>query len=184
MDEPRHIYLIGFMASGKSHLGRRLAESLGRDAVDLDREIEAYCGCSIPDLFARVGEAAFRSIEAERLAHWAVRPRPFVMATGGGIVLDPANRALMRETGWVLRLEVAPETVLARVGDVRTRPVLARAGDAEGIRALMAEREPAYAAAAQRTLAVDGLSAEAAVIRLRALIVELEAARGFAEKEG
>src|SRR5215469_7713544 len=103
----RRIYLIGLSASGKTATAPLLAARLGWDWIDLDQHIEATAGETIPAIFAR-GEAEFREWESAALAAVTQRER-IVVATGGGVVLSPANRRLMRETGAMVALAVTPE---------------------------------------------------------------------------
>jgi len=90
------ILLIGLMGAGKSAIGRRLARALDRPFVDSDKEVEAAAGCSIPEIFERYGEAAFRDCELRVMARLLNGP-PCVLATGGGAFLDPQTRALVRD---------------------------------------------------------------------------------------
>jgi shikimate kinase len=141
MSERRHLYLSGFMGAGKSTVGRRLAARLGRPFFDLDAQVEAAAGRSVAQLFDDVGEAGFRRLEAAALEAVAATPAPAVVALGGGTVLSPANRALMRATGTLIHLAAQPHTLQARLGDGGGRPLLARASVAE----LLAARAEAYA---------------------------------------
>lgn len=138
------VFLTGFMGTGKSEVGRILAERLSWRFRDSDQEIEKEAGRSIPEIFRDSGEGTFREIERgvlERLATGA----GVVIATGGGAVLDPANRRVMRRTGLVVCLTARPEVILARVGEGEGRPLLEAATDREGrVRELLAERADAY----------------------------------------
>ena len=148
-DEPRSLYLIGMPGSGKTSLGRALAAALALPFVDVDAQVEAETGMSIPSLFAQRGEAAFRALESQALSALA-QGGPQVMATGGGIVLDPRNVAFLRRTGLVLWVDRPVARIAA---DVRqdTRPLLH--GDvANRLAALYAQREPLYRGAAHLRL--------------------------------
>jgi shikimate kinase len=155
-----HIVLVGLMGSGKSTVGARLAAATDRRFVDLDDAIEAEAGLTIPEIFELEGEAGFRAREHEAMAAVLAATEPLVLATGGGAVLRPANRDLMREHGVVVWLRATPATLAARVGDGAGRPLLASpvAGDdVEGrLTALSADRAEAYEAAAHETVDVDG----------------------------
>lgn len=146
MSEP-NIVLTGFMGTGKTRVGRIVAERLGRPFIDMDEQIADQAGKPVPAIFAEDGEAAFRSLEAA--ACEALRsPRGLVIATGGGAVLNPGNRAALSAGGMVICLEAAPEVLAERIGEARGRPKLESAtGDSLGERigALLAERAPAYA---------------------------------------
>ena len=109
------IFLAGAPASGKTTLGRRLAERLGLDFVDLDAEIVAAAGCSIPEIFAARGEPAFRDIESETLASVVHgRDASSVVALGGGALLRDTNRALCESSGAILCLDTPDEAEIAR----------------------------------------------------------------------
>lgn len=118
------IYLTGFMASGKSTVGPRVAARLGLTFLDLDRLITAQDGRSIPDIFAEDGEAQFRALEREAL-HRTAETDDQVVALGGGALVDADNRAFAKEHGRVVYLRVDAETVLERVGgEADQRPLL------------------------------------------------------------
>lgn len=150
---PVRIYLNGFMASGKTSVGPRVAARLGLTFIDLDRLVRAHDGRSIPTIFAEDGEAAFRDLERAALRTTA-EPDDLVVALGGGALVSDPNRAFAKEHGRIVHLEVDPETVLERVGDeADPRPLLQDEEGAplprdrmrERIEALLADREAAYA---------------------------------------
>jgi shikimate kinase len=150
------------MGSGKSTVGRRLADRLGRRFVDLDDELVATAGRSIPELFTDEGEAAFRDREHDALVTVLDGGSSLVVATGGGAVLRADNRDLMRATGRVIWLRARPDTLAARVGRGDGRPVLGDGGEdpeqvADRLGALAVERAPAYGAAAHQVVDVDDL---------------------------
>ena len=161
---PERIILIGYRGSGKSTVGRLLAERLRWDFADADEHIEIAAGQSIAEIFASEGEAGFRDREAAVLRELCQQPR-LVIATGGGAILRPANRELLRKAGFVAWLRVSPETAWARLQTDPTtaarRPNLTAAGGIEEVRALMAVREPLYREAAALVADADGLSPEA-----------------------
>lgn len=118
------IYLTGFMASGKSSVGPRLAARLGSVFWDLDRLIRAHDGRSIPEIFEEDGEAAFRTKESHVLRR-TTEVEDLVVALGGGALVDDDNWAFAREHGRVVYLEVDPDTILSRVADeAGRRPLL------------------------------------------------------------
>lgn len=147
-----NIVLVGFMGTGKSTVGRRLAERLGRPFVDTDELIVARAGLPIPQIFAARGEEAFRALEAEVVAEVAERPGQ-VIATGGGVLLRPENVRRLRERGRLVLLTAAPEAILERLGrnGLSERPLLygaySPAERLERIRGLLRAREEAYAQA-------------------------------------
>src|SRR3954452_6546055 len=109
--------------SGKSSVGRALAPLLNIPFVDLDEEVEQQSRRTVAEIFASGGEGAFRLAESRALAAAAASGRS-VVACGGGIVLDPSNRALLASSGVVVYLEAPVETLRSRVGDGRGRPLL------------------------------------------------------------
>lgn len=140
-----HIMLTGFMATGKTTVGRLLAAQLGCGFVDLDDAIVQAAGKPVAAMFAEDGELAFRRMESEVLV--AVLQRaPAVIATGGGTVLDPQNRARMMAAGTVVCLDAAPETIWQRLqaASATQRP-LADGRDVAAVAALWAARAPMYA---------------------------------------
>jgi shikimate kinase len=140
-----NLFLTGFMATGKTVVGREIAEIVGWRFVDTDREVEEEAGLTVAGIFERFGEPVFREREARVLERICAGDRS-VVATGGGIVLAPANRARMRAAGRVVCLVAAPEVIVARIGSGGDRPLLAAAADPlERVRGLLAERAPAYA---------------------------------------
>jgi shikimate kinase len=166
------IVLTGFMATGKTEVGRRLARLLGRPFVDTDRLVEARAGRTVAAIFADEGETRFRTLERDAVAEACAVPEA-VVATGGGTLLDPENRRRLAAAGPIVHLTAEPEVILRRVGDPETRPLLAPDnGDRLGrVRALLAERAPVYAVA---THAVDTstLTLDEVVERVRSLVGE------------
>lgn len=160
---PGHIFLVGYRGTGKSTVGRLLAERLGCAFADADDHIERTAGRSIKEIFAAEGEPGFRDREAAALAELCGRPA-HVIATGGGAVLRESNRNLLKAGGFVAWLTAAPEAVWERLqADPATadrRPNLTPAGGAEEVRALIAAREDLYRAVAHFAVASDTLSPE------------------------
>ena len=158
----RNVYLTGFSYTGNSTVGRILAARLGMEYVDTDELIEAEQGRSIPEIFAQDGEAVFRELESVTLTQVAER-QGVVVATGGGMVMDPENRAVMQRTGAVVCLEAQPATILSRmradVSDATVRPLLASADPLARITALKASRQAAYAIT-DWTVNTDSLTTE------------------------
>ncbi len=154
------LYLIGMMGSGKTTLGRPLAEKLGMKFVDLDERIEAREGCKISELFAERGEAGFRLAEHQALQRLA--GAPLVIATGGGIVLSEENRHRMATTGRVIYLRAGAEILKKRLAkESAHRPLLAAGIDR--IDPLLAERSALYEACADLVIDVDDMKIQAAV---------------------
>ena len=135
--------LVGFMAAGKSTVGRHLAREIGVEFVDTDALIVARHG-PITALFAKLGESGFRTLEFEAVREALALP-PGVVALGGGAVTHAPTRALLAARALRVFLDVPPETLIARLARSRTvRPVVGGAPTLERIRELLAEREPLY----------------------------------------
>ena len=138
------IVLIGFMGTGKTAVGWRLARGLGIPFVDTDALIEKKAAARIPEIFEQRGESGFRTIEKAVIRGLADGVRR-VVATGGGAVLDPDNFAVLQSLGSVIHLNAPAETVLARTrGDSGIRPLLAGNDPLDRIRSLQRERAPVY----------------------------------------
>lgn len=118
----RHVVLVGFMASGKTTLGARVAELLGRPFVDVDDRIEALAGAGIDEVFARQGEARFREFESAALRQVLGGP-PAVIATGGGAPMDDDNWRRIFDGNVVVHLHADAGELLARIGDGEGRPL-------------------------------------------------------------
>ncbi|HWP22657.1 MAG TPA: shikimate kinase [Candidatus Binatia bacterium] len=134
------------MAVGKSAVGRSLAKKLGLRFVDLDRLIEKKEGKKVPEIFAEKGERYFRQLEKQALAE-ILRHQGQVIATGGGVVLDEENLALLRERALVVRLSASVDVLLSRSGGGTPRPLLSGADRRAKIEELLAKRESRYAQA-------------------------------------
>lgn len=141
--EIRNLALTGFMGCGKSTVGRLAASLLKFEFADTDHLIEHQAGMSIPEIFERRGEPAFRQLEREMVASLAARSKT-VVATGGGLVVNPDNLAALKQHALVVCLWASPETIWQRVRHSQNRPLLAGADPQEAIRRLMAERAPFY----------------------------------------
>ena len=134
------VYLVGMPGSGKSTVGREVAGRLGVPFVDLDEEVERRSGATVSQIFASEGEAGFRTLEARALVD-ASRQDPSVVACGGGVVLEPANRITLRNTGTCVYLDVPLGVLEERVEPAADRPLIRAEGDLER---LLAEREGLY----------------------------------------
>ena len=163
------IVLTGFMATGKSEVGRRLARVLGRTFVDTDRLVEAEAGRSVAQVFASAGESAFRALERAAVERACAMPDA-VIATGGGTLMDPESRQRLSAAGPIVCLTASPDTILRRVGESSSRPLLAGAEDRlERIRTLLQQRKALYGAATH-TVDTTGLTVEQVVERVRDLV--------------
>lgn len=140
----KNIILTGFMGTGKSTLGRRLAARLGFRFVDTDLLIEERIGQTIADLFATQGEAAFRRLETD-LAKELADQSGLVIATGGGLVLNPLNVKILQQSGLILCLTATPEEILERISrQQHIRPLLQDPAPLNKIRELLAQRDSCY----------------------------------------
>jgi shikimate kinase len=143
----RSVVLVGMMGVGKSSIGRRLATRLFVPFVDADTEVEKAAGMSIADVFAKYGEAYFRSGEARVIAR-LLEGGPQVLATGGGAFMNKETRALIKEKGVSIWLRAEFDVLMRRISKRKSeRPLLQTADPAETLRQLLAEREPSYALA-------------------------------------
>ncbi len=143
------------MGAGKSTVGRRLAERLGRDFTDSDDEIEKAAGLSVADIFALHGEDEFRRVEHKVLTRLLNGP-PHILATGGGAYLNEDTRALMREKAVTIWLNADLETLWKRVSRRSHRPLLRRPDAKEVLAGLFQQRRPIYELADITVPSVDG----------------------------
>ena len=153
----RHLVLVGLMGAGKTTVGQRCAQLLGRAFVDTDELITATTGMTVAEIFAGQGEAHFRELERRAVADACASPEPLVIACGGGAVLDPANRTRLRDTGLVVWLQAPADVLSARVGNDTGRPLL-RNGGATTLERLAVLRAPAYEDAADVVVDTAGRS--------------------------
>lgn len=137
------IYLVGFMGTGKTAVGRYLAKTLGFPLVDIDDLIVKKEGRSISDIFAQSGEPYFRKVEKESLREVAAKIRQ-VVDCGGGIVIDPENIATMKQSGRLVCLSARPEVILGRTKRHSHRPLLNVADPLAKIKELLEARKPYY----------------------------------------
>ncbi len=138
-----NLYLVGFMGTGKSTVGRAVAQRMGFALLDSDHEIERQQGKTIPEIFAQQGEPAFREME-RRFITEGHPDRRTVVSCGGGLVIAPGMLELLQARGVVICLHASIETILARTARQRNRPLLEVANPEERVRTLFAQREPVY----------------------------------------
>jgi len=142
----RNIVLCGFMATGKSSVGKRLAEMVDYKFLDLDTEIEAEAGMSIAEIFSSRGEPEFRALES-RMVERIAKKTGYVIAAGGGTIVDSKNLARLKGCGIIVTLTADIQIILQRVGKGDDRPMLWEGDRQERIRTLLEKRESAYAKA-------------------------------------
>lgn len=145
------IFLIGPMGAGKSTVGRLLAKALGGEMLDSDKEIERKTGVSIPMIFDYEGEAGFRRREAEVIRELTAIPN-IVLATGGGSVLLPENRTLLKTSGFVVYLYCSVEKQLERTHKDTNRPLLKTENPRQRLQEIFDVREPIYRELADLTV--------------------------------
>lgn len=153
MEQHRNIYLVGLMGAGKTTVGRMLAKRLGRPFLDSDHEIVERTGVPIPTIFEIEGEDGFRRREAQTI-HDLTAGADLVLATGGGVVINPENRRRLHETGWVVYLNVPPRLLYERTRHDRNRPLLQVEDPLARLEELHAVRDPLYRETAH--MVVDG----------------------------
>jgi shikimate kinase len=138
-----NIYLVGMPGAGKTTVGRQLARRMQRSFIDADHEIEARTGVRIPLIFDIEGEQGFRDRESKVIAELAAESN-LIVATGGGAVLRPQNRAALKQGGTVVYLHAAPRLLYERTRLDPNRPLLQVADPMSKIEELFAQRDPLY----------------------------------------
>jgi shikimate kinase len=151
----RNIFLIGPMGSGKTAVGRHLARLFHFTFHDSDADIEAKTGVDIPFIFEKEGEAGFRLRERESIER-LTRLESIVLATGGGAVIDPANRTALAQRGVVVYLVTSVNQQIERTRHARHRPLLHDTDPEKKLKELMERRAVLYAEIADLTVSTDG----------------------------
>jgi shikimate kinase len=184
-EKPAQNYvLIGFMGSGKTTVGKQLALRYGLCFCDLDERLEKTTGMTVSELFRSEGEEGFRARETAQLRELAAEAGKdaeavlngesgsgaapgTVYSTGGGIILRQDNGPLLRQIGEVIWLRIRPETVLKRLKNNTTRPLMQVQDRDTKVRSMIAEREPLYRRAADRIIDTDELLPDEIAERIR-----------------
>ena len=148
----RHIFLIGMQGCGKSSLGKRVARETGLAFADTDAIVAASAGCSVNEFFERYGEETFRRAETGALCRLS-RAKPMIVSTGGGIILNPVNRHIMRAWGTIVLIDRPLEEILTDI-KLDRRPTLRGGGLAE-VERVYRERIPVYRGLADITVRND-----------------------------
>ena len=164
-----HIYLIGFMGTGKSTVGRALAQSMNREFTDSDELIVSRDGRSIPTIFTEEGEEYFRKLERRVMADIAAGDEPCVVSCGGGVVLSEENRLTMKNSGTVVWLTASPEEILRRVKADDNRPLLAGKKTLADIENMIDHRRSFYEAAGDLVIDTDNRSVDEIIERIMLL---------------
>jgi shikimate kinase len=167
MQKRRNLVLTGFMGTGKSAIGRRVARLANRPFLDMDAEIEQRAGKPIPRIFAEDGEPAFRDLESALAAEWGATREGAVIACGGGVVLRADNLRALGSHGLLVCLTARPEVILERTARSQKRPLLETADREKKIRDLLAARAPLYAQVPHQVETSD-LDADTLATRLHA----------------
>jgi shikimate kinase len=155
-----HLWLIGMMGSGKTEVGKTLAERLRLPFIDTDEVVTSLAGCTIGELWKSKGEEEFRRLESDAVKR-SSSGDDAVIATGGGVVLDGANVNLMRESGVVVWLAADVQHLASRLGQGMGRPLIAGSATLEDrLAGILTERADKYQGAAQHRVATDGRSIE------------------------
>jgi len=151
-----NLYLVGFMGTGKSAVGRSVAQRLGFEFIDSDHEIERTAGKTIPEIFESVGEAGFREMEKQFMEN-GHRSNGMIVSCGGGLIAQPGMLELVKSMGPVVCLLASVETIYERTSKNSNRPLLQTEDPKARIRELLSEREPIYRKAGTEVL-TDGRS--------------------------
>lgn len=167
----QNLFLIGPMGAGKSAVGRQLARLTHLDFVDSDEEIEKRTGVDIPFIFEKEGEEGFRRREAKLIDELSQR-QGIVLATGGGVVLDPSNRSHLGARGYVIYLHTTVRQQLERTKNARNRPLLEEGDREQVLQALMEERDPLYREIADLVIETDGRRVRAVALDIRRTLDE------------
>jgi shikimate kinase len=154
-----HIYLIGMMGAGKSTVAKLLSQLLKRPFVDTDKRIAEQAGVNVADIFEYEGESGFRARERQALQELK-NAQKSIVATGGGLVIDPLNRLFLRETGTTVYLQASPEELWRRVKRDRSRPLLQTSNPEARLRELLAARHPIYFSCADVIVTSDDRGAQ------------------------
>ena len=162
----KNIVLFGFMGTGKTSVGKRVADDLGMKFVDMDHIIEEREGRAISDIFATDGEAYFRDLERELVKELSAADG-MVIGTGGGVVLNADNVTDFSAKGLAVCINVDPEEILARLEHDGSRPLLAEGDKLEKIKSILAARKECYASVPLQ-VTTTGCSVEQSAERLKA----------------
>ena len=158
----KNIVLIGFMGSGKTEVGKQLAQNLGWNFIDTDTIIEKTEKKSIADIFANPGEKYFRELESKTIATLADYSN-FVISTGGGIILKQENVTTLKSMGPLVLLAVKPAVVIKRLRGDKSRPLINTADSASKIKEILRKRTPIYNSVADLVIDTTNLSIDQVV---------------------
>ncbi len=176
----KNVYLVGFMGTGKTSVGKELAKAKQYQFVDLDDLIELKERRRITDIFAKDGEPYFRKVEKKALKEVS-REKGFVVACGGGVVLDKDNIKLMKETGKLICLSASCEAILKRVSSQSHRPLLNVANPKKQIDLLLKMRAPYYAQS-DKMIDTSKFSVKQVVSKITKFTEEIKKAKGKSKR--
>lgn len=154
--QKHNVILIGFMGSGKTSVGRKLANRLSYQFCDSDQMLEARARNTIAHIFETQGEEYFRNLETDFLKEISVSMKQTVLSTGGGLPLREQNARLLKEMGYVVYLKASKETTIMRLQGDTTRPLLQGDELEQKVERLLTVRTPIYENAAHKIIATDG----------------------------
>jgi shikimate kinase len=140
-----HIVIIGFMGSGKTRVGKRLAQDLGRPFIDVDRAISKRMNLSIREIFERFGEPYYRAMETMMVKELSTTKEPFVVSLGAGLPMQEQNEKYIKKLGTIVYLKGSLETLKKRIGTSDENPMLGGEDHEEKIKKLLKQRDPVYA---------------------------------------
>lgn len=172
-DSRQNIFLVGLMGAGKTSVGRMLAKRMNRVFYDSDAEIELITGVKIPLIFDIEGESGFR-VREEKVIERLTAIKNIVLATGGGAILSPANRACLRQHGRVIYLRATPEDLWRRTRRDRSRPLLQTANPLARLKELHARRDPLYSELADLVVDTGAQSVGTLTTHIQKLLAALE----------
>lgn len=162
--EKSNIILIGFMGVGKTSVGKKTAQILNMDFIDTDLLIEKSLGMNVPEIFSRFGEGFFREKESQILS-WVANKRNTVVATGGGIVLNPVNINVLSGTGMIVWLKAPVELIYERIQSDGNRP-LSYNKSIEDIKSIYSKRHDLYKKYCDFCIDVSGKSIETIALQI------------------
>ena len=165
----RNIILVGPMGAGKTTIGKQLAQQLGREFFDSDRVIEEHTGANIPLIFELEGEEGFRKREKNMILELTSK-EDIVLATGGGVVLDPDNRKQLAKSGFVIYLNAPLSQLINRTSKDKNRPLLQTNNPQKKMEEILAIRDPLYREVADAIVETDGSPIRNVVKKLMLLV--------------
>lgn len=162
------VFLVGFMGAGKTTAAKISAKWLGVSSLDMDRYIARFVHCSVPEFFNLHGEEKFRGTETHVLKK-ITGLHPMIVSCGGGIVIPPENRKILKSAGCCIHLNVSPQESVGRISNIKSRPLLKSGSDPVSI---YHDRLPLYQEVAHYTLDTAGMQPKDVAAKLRDLLID------------